>query len=105
MSGGNGNGTRAKLVKFRPYTKGTLLGFAMVEFPSGLIIGEIAVQRDHETVWASPPARPRLRDGSSEPMRDDRGKLIWNSDLIRFASQEARRRWSDQVIDAVRRGN
>jgi hypothetical protein len=99
----NGIGQRAKLLKFRDYSKGTLLGFAQVAFASGMIIGEIGVHRQGNTYWAAPPARLRLRDGSSEPMRGDNGKLLWSNDLIGFESPEARRRWSDLVMEAIRR--
>jgi hypothetical protein len=108
MSGaGNGQNGHAvarpaRLVRFREYTKGTLIGFATVAFPSGMVIGEIAVHRQGDKAWAAPPARIRLRDGSSEPMREN-GKLVWMNDLISFESVEIRRRWSASVIEAIRR--
>jgi hypothetical protein len=100
---GPSNGNRARLIHFRDFTKGSLIGFARMVFPSGLVIGEIGIHRHGNTCWAAPPARLRLRDGSSEPLRDAGGKLVWSNDLISFETPDIRRRWSAAVIEAIRR--
>jgi hypothetical protein len=42
---------------FRPLTRNTLRGFVRARFPSGLIIGEIAVHVRDGQAWAAPPSR------------------------------------------------
>ena len=92
----------ATLISVRHHRKGTLVGFACVQFPSGLRIGEIQIHVAGRKCWAAPPARPWLTDDDSELVRDPDGRPRWNSKLVWFASHGDRRRWSQQVIDAVR---
>ena len=80
-------------------SKNSLLGFAKIQFTSGLIIGEIAIQRSGNRVWASPPARPWIEDNAL--MRDHRGRPRYQS-LIDFANHGVRASWNRQVLRAVR---
>ena len=70
---------RAVLLEFTPDVKGTWQGFASVEFPSGMLVRRIAIHEIAGDFQAKPP-RP-----------------------IRFVSWADEKRWSDVVIDAMRR--
>jgi hypothetical protein len=90
---------RARLLDWRPLAKNSLLGFAKVQFSSGLIVGEIAVHRSGGRVWASPPARPCIENDTL--VRDAKGKAKYQS-LISFANHGVQASWSRQVLRALR---
>ena len=92
----------AKLLDWREMRRNALLGFAKVEFPSGLILHDVTVLRGQGGPWASPPSKPMVgREGTV--MKDETGKTRYVP-IIEFASKEARNRWSDEVIAALRAG-
>jgi hypothetical protein len=93
---------RARLISFRTFHKGTLIGFANVAFPSGMCVGEIQIHRRGDKCWAAPPARPWLYDHDNELVRDADGRVKWANDLINFLDHGSRRRWSEQVLAALR---
>jgi hypothetical protein len=90
---------RARLLDWKPLAKGTLLGFAKVQFSSGLIISEIGIHRSGDRVWANPPARPWIDHDAL--VRDERGRVKYQP-LIGFANHGVHASWSRQVIRAVR---
>lgn len=80
--------------------RNSLLGFAKVEFPSGLIVSDVTILTGERGPWASPPSKPMInRDGVV--LKDDNGKIKYTP-IIEFTSKEIRNRWSDAVIDAMR---
>lgn len=91
--------TPARLLAWRPRVKTSLLGFAKVQFSSGLIVSEIAVHRSGRRVWATPPARPWLE--ADDLVRNGNGKLKYQA-VISFATHGVQSSWSRQVIRAVR---
>lgn len=92
-----------KILDWRPMRKNTLLGFAKSEMPSGMIMADISVLMGNNGPWASPPGKPMIgRDGIV--MKDDRGKIRY-SPFIEFASKESRDRFSNAVIEALRKSN
>jgi hypothetical protein len=75
-------------------------GFATVELPIGLVIGDIAVCIAHGCPWVSLPARPILdRDGAA--MRDAAGKIRY-APILRWRDRALGDRWSDAVVELVR---
>lgn len=84
---------RTTVRNFLQCERGTLRGFAKVEFPSGMIIHGIAIHADGRLFWATPPYQ-------SWRSRHD-GEARW-SPVIGFASNEDCERWSAQVIEAMR---
>jgi hypothetical protein len=91
---------QVRLLDWRPMNKNSLIGFCKVEFASGLIVSEIAIQITNGRIWASPPSRPWMKNG--ELVLDPaNGKPKW-SPLIEFTTPEARKRWQQQVLDALR---
>lgn len=89
-----------KILAWLPVPRNTLLGFAKVEFPSGLIINDVTILSGDRGPWAAPPSKVIAgRDGAI--MKDDKGKVRYLP-IIEFVSKEARNKWSDSVIEALR---
>src|SRR5262245_30750554 len=89
-----------RIVDWRPFHKGALLGFAKVEMPSGLIVNDVTICTGPNGSWASPPGKLLVgRDGAV--MKDGSGKARYVA-VIEFASKDVRTRWSDAVIAAMR---
>ena len=85
---------------WRPMRKGSLLGFAKVEMPSGMIISDVTILISERGPWASPPSKPMVgRDGLA--LKDDAGKVRYTP-IIEFASKEIRDRFSTAVVDGLR---
>lgn len=88
-----------RILDWRPMARGSLLGFAKVESPSGMIIADVTILTGPNGHWASPPSKPMIgRDGIA--MKDAAGKLRY-SPIIEFSSKEIRGRWSDAIIEAM----
>ncbi len=89
-----------KILDWREMRRNSLLGFAKVEFPSGMVISDVTILQSERGPWASPPSKPMLsRDGAA--MKDDAGKLRYVP-IIEFTSKDIRNKWSDAVIEAMR---
>ncbi len=89
-----------KILDWRPMPRNSLLGFAKVEFPYGLVINDVTILKGERGPWASPPSKPMVsRDGAV--LKGDDGKLRYVA-MIEFASKEIRTRWSSSVIEAMR---
>ena len=89
-----------KILDWREMRRNSLLGFAKVEFPSGMIVSDVTVLQGEKGPWASPPSKPMIgRDGTV--MKDDAGKVRYVP-IIEFTSKDVRNRWSDSVIEAMR---
>ena len=100
-SKGNSRFTGFIIVNWTPRLAGTLRGFATFETSFGLIFHDAPIFCTEEgRWWSTPPARPMMgRDG---PRRDVIGHQRYTQ-IISFASKDARDCWSDAVIDALRR--
>ena len=89
-----------RILEWRPLRKNSLLGFAKVELPSGMVIADVTVLTSERRPWASPPSKPMIsRDGTV--MKDPSGKIKYTP-IIEFVSKEARDRFSRAVVDALR---
>jgi DNA-binding cell septation regulator SpoVG len=85
---------------FRPLRKNSLLGFAKVELPSGMVIADVTILSGLNGPWASPPSKPMVgSDGIA--LKDANGKLRYMP-IIEFTSKEIRNRFSTSVIEALR---
>jgi hypothetical protein len=91
---------KPKWIEFKPRRTNTLLGFAVIEFPSKTIIGEAPVCRGGDKVLATPPAKPKI-DREGRVLRKPNGKPDYVK-LIWFSDKEAQKRWQAAVVDAVR---
>jgi len=89
-----------KILDWRPLCKNSLLGFAKVELPSGMVLVDVTILTGERGPWASPPSKPMVgRDGVV--MKDAGGKTKYVP-VIEFTSKEVRDRWSAAVVDAMR---
>jgi DNA-binding cell septation regulator SpoVG len=89
-----------KILAWHPTPRNSLLGFARVALPSGMIVHDVTILKGEHGPWASPPSKPMVsRDGTV--MKDDAGKVRYTP-IIEFTSKEIRTRWSNSVIEAMR---
>jgi hypothetical protein len=90
-----------RIVDFRSVRRNSLLGFARVELPSGMVIADVTVMLAGTTgrPWASPPSKPMV-DREGVVLKDPNGKIRYTP-IIEFTSREIRTRWSDAVIAAM----
>ena len=89
----------ARLLDWRPVQRNTLLGFARVQFGSGLIVSEIAIHVAGSRAWAQPPARAWIED--NKLILTETGRPRWQP-IIDFANHGVRASWSRQVLAALR---
>lgn len=81
---------RIKFVAWKRQCKSTLVGFATIELPIGLIIKDVPVCCSHGRAWASLPAKAQI-DKAGQTIRNERGKvaydkvLEWNSSRVHDA--------------------
>jgi DNA-binding cell septation regulator SpoVG len=93
------NVSNIQILDWRELRRNTLLGFAKVELPSGMVINDVTVLMGKEGPWASPPSKPMIdRDGVA--MKDQNGKLKYVP-IIEFTSKQVRDRFSHAVVDAL----
>jgi hypothetical protein len=85
---------------FTPMPRNTLLGFATIQAPSGMILHDVTVHRQGDSVGALPASKPMLgRDGMQ--LKDPNGKLRWQP-IVSFKDKPTRDRWSRAVVEALR---
>jgi hypothetical protein len=85
---------------FSPMPRNTLLGFATVQAPPGIIFHNVAIHRQVDAWWASPASKPMLdRDGMQ--LKDANGRARW-SPIVSFKDKSTRDRWSNAVILALK---
>jgi hypothetical protein len=89
-----------KILDWRPLEKGSLRGFAKVQFGSGLQMSDVGIHVQGTKAWASPPSRPMI-DRNGSVMRDETGKVRY-SPVIGFFNHGTRSSWSRQIIAAMR---
>lgn len=77
-----------RIVEFRPMQRNSLLGFATVEMPSGMILHDCGIYQKEGEAWA--------RGLSFVP------RICVPSRPIEFTTKEVRGKWSIAVIDALR---
>src|SRR5438105_1202288 len=85
---------------FAPVAKNSLLGFAVIQAPSGLVFHDVSVHRQGDAMWACPASKPMLgRDGTQ--LKDAAGKLRWTP-IVSFRDKRTRDRWSRGVVEALK---
>jgi hypothetical protein len=94
------NDTAFIILDWRPLRRNSLLGFARVQLPSGLVINDCIILTGERGPWATPPSKPQIsRDGNV--IKDQNGKIRYTP-VFEFTSREIRDRWSGAVIEALR---
>src|SRR6516162_2987052 len=90
--------------RWQPFrnSTGTVLGFFSIELPSGLIINDakLMVGRAGKYWVALPAIKLTGKDGN--PRLDPTGSSLWNP-IVAFASRDARDRFNELVLTALRR--
>lgn len=96
-----GQARSMRCIRWQPYERNTLMGFAALQQPSGVIIEDATLHEKDGKYWVSPPGKPKLdKDGVAHRNRET-GKISYSS-VITFTSDEVRRRWSDDAVAAIR---
>jgi hypothetical protein len=88
-----------RILDWRPLRKNSLLGFAKVEMPSGMIVADVTILTSERGPWASPPSKPMV-DRAGTVVKDQNGKIRY-SPIIEFRSKEIRDKFSENVIAAL----
>jgi len=89
------------IADWKPRESGTLRGFFTAHLPSRLTLHELMLHERDGRWWVSFPAKPMLAaDGAA--LRDERGKVRYGAPLIEFTSTQARNRFVEQVLEALR---
>lgn len=84
---------------FKPLRKGSLIGFASVKLPIGLVITDIPICTSHGKSWAALPSKLMVdRDG--QPMVDSAGKRKYVP-ILSWSDRETSNKWSEAVIALV----
>ncbi len=85
--------------EFTPVVRNSLVGFARVRMPSGVIFHDVGIYKKDGKAWATPSGKPLLgRDGTQMRGRD--GKALWVP-IVSFASKEVRDKFSSAIIAAI----
>ena len=90
---------RLRIAEWRP-RKNTLLGFAVIELPSGLIVRDVSVHEKNGKRWASLPSRPML-DADGRQVVNHSGKKQYCA-LLGWRDRDLADRFSAAVVDAGR---
>jgi hypothetical protein len=89
------------IADWKPRESGTLRGFFSAGLPSGLELHELMLHHRDGSWWLSFPSKPMLgTDGAA--LRDDSGKIRYSAPLVSFANRQARDRFTEQMLVALR---
>jgi hypothetical protein len=94
------NNSHIILREWRLVRKKTLVGFATVELPIGLVISDVAIHHKNNRWWANLPGRPVL-DATGQPMMSLDGRRMWVN-LLACRDPELAAKFSTAVISLVR---
>lgn len=86
--------------QFAAVSKNTLVGFATVRAPSGVVFHDCAVHRKADSWWVSPASKPIL-DRNGAQLCDPDGKKRF-APVVSFSNKEIRDRFSAAAIAALR---
>jgi hypothetical protein len=86
---------------WKPRESGTLRGFFSASLPSGLELHELMLHHRDGKWWISFPSKPMV-GAEGVALRDERGKIRFGAPLIEFTSTQARSRFIEQVLEALR---
>ena len=91
---------KMRLVAFRPLRRNTLIGFCVVELPSGLVIRDISIREKNNKWWASLPSRPML-DADGRQITNHAGHKQYAA-LLGWRDRDLADRFSAAVVELVR---
>jgi hypothetical protein len=86
-------GVRFEVSNWKPRTKNTLQAFLSLSLPSGMTLHGCSYHKKHDSRWIGVPGQKFTKaDGA-----------VGYSPIIEFTSDDARRRFQEQAIEAVDR--
>jgi hypothetical protein len=85
---------------FTSMAKNSLLGFATVRMPSGLVLHDVAIHRQNGSAWASPASKPMISHNGFV-MKDGEGRVRYTP-VVSFSDKTVRTRWSNAVVAALK---
>lgn len=88
--------------EFKPMQRNSLLGFARVRMPSGMIFHDTTINLTAGRYWASPASKPAITREGTHLKKD--GKAVYTP-IVSFSSKELRDKFSDAVIEAMQRAH
>jgi hypothetical protein len=89
-----------RIEEWREMRRGSLVGFATVGHPSGMVLHDCGIFTGPQGARAAPPSKPTIgRDGLVA--KDAAGKARYVP-TVSFVDKTARDRWSAAVIAALR---
>jgi hypothetical protein len=80
----------------------SLLGFARVKMPSGLIFHDCTINCTAGRYWASPASKAAITREGTQLKKD--GKSVYTP-VVSFETKELRDKFSDAVIEAMQRAH
>ena len=93
------NGRRLKILQWQTLRKNSLLGFAKIELPIGLVIRDVTVHESNGKRWASMPSKPLL-DSDGRVHVNDLGKREYAL-MLEWRSRELSDGFSSAVLRAL----
>lgn len=78
----------------------SLVGFAKICLPSGVIFHNVAIHQQGSETWAA-PSRALCLDRNGQQQRDADGKSVWLP-VVTFSSKQLRDKFSAMVIAALK---
>jgi hypothetical protein len=85
---------------FTPMAKNSLIGFATVRVPSGLVFHDVGVHRKNDSAQASPASKPMI-DRNRCVMKDGEGRVRYTP-VVSFSDKTVRTRWSNAVVATLK---
>jgi hypothetical protein len=89
------------IADWKAWESGTLRGFFTAHLASGLVLHELMLHERDGKWWIGFPSKPMLRTEGSV-LRDDSGRVRYSPPLVTFTNRQAKDRFTDQVITALR---
>ena len=94
----------AKIKRWQPHQNAarTMLGYADIELPSGLVINGCKLMRGpNGSLWIAMPSERQVdRDGN--PRLDANSKQLWRP-IVEFANRGTADKFQQLILDALRR--
>jgi hypothetical protein len=92
-----------RILEWRELRKNSLLGFAKVELPSGMILADVTILSGLHGPYALPPSKPMISP-SGVVMKDRNGKTRYTP-IVDFTTKDVRSKFSASVITALQQSH
>lgn len=89
------------LLGFKVVRKGALRGFSTVRLGKSRTARDVPVLISHGRAWAALPAKAQI-DAAGTALRDEKNKIKYVA-ILEWSDSETTNRFSDAVVECVRR--